>query len=155
MSADGKVTLPSAFIPGSDEETQILTPVTINESPWITSMCEGAENNRWTVSAVGDVISDMGMKLLPPALSEDIRPCPYASSDATNCGYELYFIDEDTPWVAYRGKWGGSNKKIPGPDEDTRWNTPHVWALLCMAYSPYCMEKFSERMLGMGDDTKP
>ena len=30
--------------------------------------------------------------------------------------------------MAYAGKWGGSSKKIEGPDEHNRWHKPHEWA---------------------------
>ena len=148
MAADGKASLPVLF-PGSDDQAQILSPLTIEESPWISTMCEGAENNdaesdRWTVSIVGDVISDMGGNLLPPALSESIQPCHEASPDIRDCSYDLYFIDEGTPWVEYRGQWGGSKKKISGPDEDTRWNSPHVWSRLCTDRPDVCTRKVLE-----------
>ncbi len=144
-AGQGASLLPALF-PHLDNQTQVLTPLTIQESPWITTMCEGVENNRWTVSIVGDVISDMGSKLLPPELSEGTQLCHETSPDARDCGYNLYFIDEDTPWVAYRGKWGESG--ISGPDEETRWNEPQVWARLCTDDLPKCTEQITDQLFG-------
>ena len=69
------------------------------------------------VSAIHDQISAQDGQLEPPALSSG--------------GYNLEGITEMTPWVAYTGKWG--EEKIDGPDEDTRWNRPHLWAATTIA----------------------
>ena len=63
------------------------------------------------VGLVHDRIAADGLQLEPPVLSPN--------------GYILEGITESTPWVAYRGKWGGEG--IDGPDVDIRWNTPDAW----------------------------
>ena len=152
ISAGQGASLLPALFASPDDQTQILTPLTIAESPWIRSMCEGVDKEDvWQVSVAGDLISDIGRKLLPPALSEDVRPCRYASSDATECRYSLHYIDDDTPWVTYRGKWGGS-KKISGPDEETRWNEPQVWSRLCTDRPDFCAQAIWDYLFGTTDE---
>ena len=83
----------------------------------------------WAASIVLDEISDEGIMLLPQSGGFDgVQLCHEVLPQAESCSYELHFIDQSTPWVAYKGKWGGSEDKIPGPDEETRWNEPHSWS---------------------------
>ena len=85
----------------------------------------------WSGSIALDQTSDEGIMLLPPSDRFDgVRLCHEAPPQAGSCSYELHFIDQSTPWVAYEGKWGGSEHKIPGPDVETRWDTPHSWSQL-------------------------
>ena len=87
-----------------------------------------SEDDR-TVSIVQDQISDHGKWLYPSALSEYAESCAdLLPQDPTPCVYELHLIDDETPWVTYAGKWGGSSKKIEGPDSRLRWNAPHAWS---------------------------
>ena len=93
---------------------------------WAPFVCERLEASEGQVSIVLDEISLSGKRLLPPALSVDAGTC--RAEDLSPCGYELSFVDDDTPWAAYQGLWGGSGKKIRGPGHGTRWSRPGEWA---------------------------
>ncbi len=76
----------------------------------------GYEEDSEYVSTVRDQISARGKILYPPALSSN--------------SYKLEKISDNIPWVAYKGKWGGSKKKVDGPDNYLRWELPWLWAAL-------------------------
>ena len=89
----------------------------------------GPPDSTLYVSIVRDHISDQGKELLPLKLYPHVQPCRNARADElTPCSYELQLITDQTPWVAYGGRWG--DKKIDGPDQDIRWNNPYLWSQL-------------------------
>ena len=93
---------------------------------WAPFVCERLQASEGQVSIVLDQISLDGKRLLPPTLSADAGVCH--AEDPSPCGYELSFIDDDTPWAAYRGRWGGSGKEIRGPGHGASWTRPGEWA---------------------------
>ena len=74
-----------------------------------------------TAGTVGDLIGN-GFEALPPRLSNASSPC---GLEYGACAYRLTMIGDDTPWVAFAGKWGES--RIEGPDKPRVWNSPHAW----------------------------
>ena len=82
----------------------------------------------WSLSLVQDIISDRGREILPEALSHYAEQCPDSDLDSNLCAttYELEVIDDDTPWVAYEGGWGG-DLRVHGPDQPLRWHAPRHW----------------------------
>ena len=128
-TGEDELILPSLGGQLADGGTQSQTTIAI-EAPWFARMCEVLDESQWRVSIAQDEISDFGSVLLPPEMASNAMPCHQVSEDFNSCVYQLHFIDDATPWVAYSGRWGG-DKKIAGPDDPTRWYEPHVWANLC------------------------
>ena len=89
----------------------------------------GTADDPWSLSISRDQVSDRGKALFPPDFPSKYEdPCRSGESEnahACTYSYELELIHEGTPWVAYQGKWGGS--EISGPDHPYRWDTPHDW----------------------------
>ena len=116
-SADGTLVLPQLGGLQSGNETPLGIKLDF-KSPWIDGMCEMADRSRWTLSIAQDMISEAGLTVLPPDLARGSLPCHEASSGTSTCAYQLRYIDDDTPWVAYRGTWGSPKcmvrTKIPG-----------------------------------------
>ena len=93
---------------------------------WEDAIPESLDRLPDSLDPYRDLIAE-GFDLLPPRLSDSADPCPSIAGRFLGCTYEyaLTMIDDDTPWVAFNGRWGDNH--VEGPDKPRAWNEPHLW----------------------------